>query len=232
MPGPSFGVIVFPGTNCDRDAYWVIEEVIGKKVRYVWHTESDIDDIDVVIIPGGFSYGDHLRAGAIARFSPVMKSVVKHAGKSKPVLGICNGFQVLAECGLIRGAFLRNKIVHFLCRHQHLKVKSSDSLFTKKYTSGQVLKLPIAHAEGNFFLADDDRKFALDHGLIAFQYCDTDGKVDDSTNPNGAILGIAGIFNDKKNVLGMMPHPERASEPEMGSTDGRAIFESIVEGFR
>jgi len=229
MPKLKFGVIVFPGTNCDRDAFWVIEEVIYKDVRYVWHTESDIDDLDVVIIPGGFSYGDHLRAGAVARFSPVMKSVVKHAGAGKPVLGICNGFQVLAEAGLIRGAFLRNNIVHFLCRHQHLKVTTADSPFTARYHKGQIVKIPIAHAEGNFFLEGDDRQYALDHDLIAFQYCDAGGNVDDTTNPNGATLSIAGIFNDKKNVLGMMPHPERASETEMGSVDGRGIFESIAE---
>ncbi len=224
-----FGVLVFPGTNCDRDTHWVAQNVMEQEARYIWHTDSDISDIDVILVPGGFSYGDYLRAGAISKFSPVIKAVVKHAEAGKAVLGICNGWQVLAETGLVRGAFLNNAHPHFLCQHQTIKVANADSLFTSQYDKGDVLRIPIAHAEGNYFLNDEDKKYTLDNELIAFQYCDEKGTVSDDTNPNGSTLNIAGVFNLKKNVLGMMPHPERASEADLGSDDGRKIFQSIIE---
>ncbi len=225
----NFGVVVFPGTNCDKDSLWVASNVAGANARYVWHTESDISDIDVIIIPGGFSYGDYLRAGAIARFSPVLNSVISHANKGKFVLGICNGFQVLAECALIKGAFLRNKIPHFLCRHQHIKVVNNSTPYTKKYPEGGVISIPIAHAEGNYYLDGDDLKYTLDNDLIVFKYCDKDGNITDRANPNGSVENIAGVTNRARNVLGMMPHPERASETELGSSDGRNLFLSIIE---
>lgn len=227
-----FGVIVFPGTNCDRDTFWVCNSVARQDARYIWHTEGDLGDTDVAVIAGGFSYGDYLRSGAIARYSPVMKAVVRHAQAGRPVLGICNGFQVLAEAGLVRGAFLLNKTTHFICKHQHIRAQNVSTIFTSKYAKDQVLKLPIAHGEGNFFLKDDDLKYALDHDLVAFRYCGADGTVSDDTNPNGSVYSIAGIFGDKLNVLGMMPHPERSSETDIGSADGLGIFESLAEKVR
>ncbi len=224
-----FGVVVFPGTNCDRDTAWVTKEVLSQDTRMIWHTESDIDDIDVIIIPGGFSYGDYLRAGAIAGISPVLKAVKQHAAKGKHVLGICNGWQVLTETGLVRGAFLRNKNPHFLCQHQSVRVVNNNTAFTSLYNKDEILTVPIAHAEGNFYLTDDGLKAALDKSLIAFQYSDNTGTVNDDTNPNGSTANIAGIFNDDKNVLGMMPHPERASEKELGSEDGKKVFESLIQ---
>lgn len=224
-----FSIVVFPGTNCDKDSYWVIDKVMDQNVQYVWHTDRIPDTTDVVIVPGGFSYGDYLRSGAIARFSPVLGSIVEHANKGKHVLGICNGFQILAEAGLVRGAFLRNKNVNFLCQKQHLKAVRTDSPFTNRYKKGELAQIPIAHGEGNYFLNPDDLKYTLDNDLIAFQYCDADGKVNDDTNPNGSTRSIAGVYNRERNVLGMMPHPERSSECEMDSTGGRKVFESIVE---
>lgn len=224
-----FGVIVFPGTNCDKDSLWVVDQVMKQSGRYIWHTDPDLGNTDVVIIPGGFSYGDYLRSGAIARFSPVLRSIVEHAKKGKHVLGICNGFQILAEAGLVRGAFLRNKGVHFLCRKQYLKTVRTDSPFTNCYKKGEVSQIPIAHGEGNYYLNKEDLKYTLDNGLVAFQYCDADGKVNETTNPNGSTYGIAGVFNKEKNVLGMMPHPERSSENETGSVGGKKVFESIVK---
>lgn len=228
MSKVKFAVIVFPGTNCDKDSFWVVDKVIGQDVKYVWHTDPDLGNTDVVIVPGGFSYGDYLRSGAIARFSPVLKSIVEHAKKGRHVLGICNGFQILAEAGLVRGAFLRNKGVHFLCQKQHLKAVNTDSPFTNRFSKGEVAQIPIAHGEGNYYLNKDDLKYTLDNSLVAFQYCDEGGKVNDETNPNGSTRGIAGVFNREMNVLGMMPHPERSSEPETGSIGGRKVFESIV----
>jgi phosphoribosylformylglycinamidine synthase len=223
-----FGVVVFPGTNCDRDTFWVLDQVCHAGVRYVWHTETDLSDIDVVVLAGGFSYGDYLRSGAIAHYSPVMKAVKDHADRGKLVLGICNGFQILAESHLIKGAFLHNKTQHFLCQKQYLKVKTVNSPFTALYKKNEVIQIPIAHGEGNFFLSERDRDIALEKDLIVFQYCDEKGVVSEETNPNGSVLNIAGILNEKRNVLGMMPHPERSSEMEMGSTDGKRLFESVI----
>lgn len=223
------GVIVFPGVNCDIDTYYVLDKVVKVGVRYVWHTETDLSDLVGVILPGGFSYGDYLRAGGLARFSPVMGEVKKLADKGYPVLGICNGFQILVESGILPGAFLRNKTLRFICKQQHIKVVNNNTIFTRKYKKGQVLSIPIAHGEGNFYLTEDLLKEVLDNDQIAFQYCDSHGIVNDETNPNGSTYSIAGIFNKNKNVLGMMPHPERASEKVLGSTDGRFILEAFLE---
>ncbi|URA11156.1 phosphoribosylformylglycinamidine synthase subunit PurQ [Thermospira aquatica] len=229
MKQVNFGVVVFPGTNCDRDTFWVLSEVCKSKVRYVWHTETSIDDLDVVILAGGFSYGDYLRSGAIAHYSPVMQEVKRHAEKGKLVLGICNGFQILAETHLVKGAFLHNKTQHFLCQKQHLKVATTNSPFTGLYRSGEVIQIPIAHGEGNYFLPQKDLEEALEHDLVVFRYCDENGVVSQDTNPNGSTDSIAGILNRQRNVLGMMPHPERSSEFEMGSIDGKRIFEGIIQ---
>jgi len=229
MKGVKFGVVVFPGTNCDRDTFWVLDRVCHSSVRYVWHTETDIDDIEVIVLAGGFSYGDYLRSGAIAHYSPIMRSVKHHAERGKLVLGICNGFQILVESHLLKGAFLHNTTQHFLCQKQYLKVGNTDSPFTHLYRRDEVIQVPIAHGEGNYFLPPAERDEALTHDLIAFRYCDQDGLVSEATNPNGSTENIAGILNRQKNVLGMMPHPERSSEEEMGSTDGKRIFEGIIQ---
>ncbi len=224
----NFGVIVFPGSNCDEDCRYVLGEVLGQKVRKVWHKERNLSGLDCVVLPGGFSYGDYLRSGAIARFSPVMKAVVLHAKKGKPVIGICNGFQILLEAGLLPGAMLRNTTLHFICRAVHMRVESSETPFTGVLEKGAVLTLPIAHNEGNYF-ADPETLDSLEqHHQIVFRYCDPEGAVNDAVNPNGSIGNIAGICNRKRNVLGLMPHPERASESILNSTDGRKIFESLM----
>ena len=221
-------MVVFPGSNCDEDCRYVLEEVMGQKVRRVWHKERDLSGLDGVVLPGGFSYGDYLRCGAIARFSPVMKEIVRFAAKGKPVLGICNGFQILLEAGLLPGAMLRNTSLHFICRHVHVKVENSKTPFTEVLRKGEVLTLPIAHNEGNYF-ADRQTLGALrEDGQIVFRYCDRKGDVSHQANPNGSLENIAGICNRQRNVLGMMPHPERASEVVLGSTDGQKIFESLI----
>ncbi|WP_026486230.1 phosphoribosylformylglycinamidine synthase subunit PurQ [Caldanaerobius polysaccharolyticus] len=214
------GVVVFPGSNCDIDCYHVLKDVLSVDTRYVWHKETDIDDLDLIVLPGGFSYGDYLRAGAIARFSPVMDSVIAAARKGVPVLGICNGFQILTEAGLLPGVLRRNKNLKFICDTVQVKVVNADSPFTSKLQSGQVLSIPIAHGEGNYYADDDTVKMLQDKNLIAFQYVE---------DVNGSVQRIAGVLNESKNVLGMMPHPERVSEGILGGEDGRAIFESIVE---
>jgi phosphoribosylformylglycinamidine synthase I len=223
-----FGVVVFPGSNCDHDTYHVIKKVLNADVFYIWHKESSLRFFDAIILPGGFSYGDYLRAGAVARFSPVMNEIINFARGGGPVLGICNGFQILLESGLLPGALIPNKKMRFLCQDVHIKVTNSRTVFTKNYTSDQVLKMPIAHYSGNYFAEEDLVRRLQDENRIAFQYCDADGQVNESTNPNGSKLGIAGIFNEYKNVLGMMPHPERASEAILGSSDGLGIFKSLL----
>lgn len=214
------GVVVFPGSNCDIDCYHVLKNVLSVDTRYVWHKETDIDDLDLIVLPGGFSYGDYLRAGAIARFSPVMDSVIAAAKRGVPVLGICNGFQILTEAGLLPGVLRRNKNLKFICDIVQVKVVNADSPFTRKLQSGQVLNIPIAHGEGNYYADDDTVKMLQDKDLIAFQYVE---------DVNGSVERIAGVLNESKNVLGMMPHPERVSEGILGGEDGKAIFESIVE---
>jgi phosphoribosylformylglycinamidine synthase subunit PurQ / glutaminase len=227
-----FGVVVFPGSNCDHDTYHVISKVIGQPVDFIWHKEQEIDRFDAIILPGGFSYGDYLRTGAIARFSPVMKSVVEFANAGGLVLGICNGFQILCESGLLPGGLLRNRDLKFICEHINIRVETSDTPFTSACSVGQVISIPIAHGEGNFFC---DRR-TLDElegeGRIIFRYCDANGLVNADANPNGSLNNIAGICNRDRNVLGMMPHPERASESLLGCNDGRIILLSMADSLR
>lgn len=224
-----FGVIVFPGSNCDHDAYHVTKHVFGQDARFIWHKESDLGDVDFLIVPGGFSYGDYLRSGAIARFSPIMKDVVRFANAGGPVLGICNGFQILCESGLLPGALMRNESLRFACKDVLLRTENASSLFTSDLAPGEIIRVPIAHGEGNYFAS----KLVLDRlegeGRVAFKYCDAAGAITAAANPNGASRGIAGILNESGNVLGMMPHPERASEAILGRTDGAKIFSSIVK---
>jgi len=216
-----FGVVVFPGSNCDRDVAYVIRDLLQQPTRMVWHEETDISDLDVAIIPGGFSYGDYLRCGAIARFSPVMQRVVEHAQQGKFVLGVCNGFQVLTEVGLLPGALVRNRDLHFICDRVPIKVERTDLPWTQAYKAGQVITLPIAHGEGRFYASPDILTKLEDNGQVLFRY--------EGDNPNGSVNNIAGICNRQGNVLGMMPHPERASDPMLGGTDGMLLFKGLLE---
>jgi phosphoribosylformylglycinamidine synthase subunit PurQ / glutaminase len=223
-----FGVIVFPGSNCDHDAYHVISKHVGQPVDFIWHRETDLHSYDAVIIPGGFSYGDYLRAGALARFSPVMNSVKDFAAKGNLVLGICNGFQILCEAGLLPGALIRNRGLHFICDYVNVRVESVDTPFTNELKGGSVLRMPIAHAEGNFVCDDPTLDELRREDRIVFRYCDRDGKPSDDANPNGSLDNIAGICNRERNVMGLMPHPERACEDLLGSSDGRDVFRSLA----
>ena len=219
-------VIVFPGSNCDRDVAVAIKNISGHQPQMVWHKETSIDQSDLIVVPGGFSYGDYLRCGAMASTSPIMQDVVKKAKEGIPVLGICNGFQILIESGLLDGALMRNSSLSFICKDILIKPKNQSSVFTKKT---QVAKMPIAHNEGNFFVTSEQLKKIQDNDQIAFQYCDENGNVSEHSNPNGSLENIAGILNENKNVLGMMPHPERAAELAHGCEDGKTIFESILD---
>jgi phosphoribosylformylglycinamidine synthase len=223
-----FGVVVFPGSNCDRDCYRVVHDVLGQEAAYIWHKETQLPPLDCVILPGGFSYGDYLRCGAIARFSPVMKEVVKFANDGGKVIGICNGFQILTESHLLPGALLRNRGLHFICKSVSLRVGGLKTPFTRKVAPGKVLKMPIAHMEGNYFIDEEGLKRLKENDQILFQYCDEKGNVTSEANPNGALDNIAGISNAKGNVVGLMPHPERASEAILGGDDGRLLFESLL----
>ncbi len=223
-----FGVIVFPGSNCDRDMATVTQGLLDVDTRMIWHQETDISDIDIVVIPGGFSYGDYLRCGAIARFSPVMNSVIDHAQAGKMVLGICNGFQVLTEVGLLPGALIRNRDLHFICDRVPVKVVRNDLQWTANYPKNHIVNFPIAHGEGRYFADENTLKSLEDKGQIIFRYCSATGEVNEVHNPNGSLNNIAGIINEQGNVLGMMPHPERASDPAIGITDGRAMFEGLI----
>jgi phosphoribosylformylglycinamidine synthase len=223
-----FGVVVFPGSNCDRDVAWVTQGLLGLPTRMVWHEETDISDLDVVVLPGGFSYGDYLRCGAIARFSPVMQEVVKHAKQGKKVLGICNGFQVLTEVGLLPGALIRNRDLHFICDRVPLKVERTGLPWTSAYAAGQAISLPIAHGEGRYYADADTLARLEDNGQVLFRYCTATGEVSEAGNPNGSLNNIAGICNLQGNVLGMMPHPERAADPVLGGTDGMALFQGLL----
>ncbi|MDY6805551.1 MAG: phosphoribosylformylglycinamidine synthase subunit PurQ [Cyanobacteriota bacterium] len=225
-----FGVIVFPGSNCDRDVVWVTSGLLDRPTRTIWHQETDISDVDVIVLPGGFSYGDYLRCGAIARFSPVIPAVVEHANKGKFVLGICNGFQVLTEVGLLPGVLTRNQDLHFICDRQLLKVENTNNPWTSAYSSGEVINLPIAHGEGRYYADADTLAQLEDKDQILFRYSTANGQVNTAGNPNGSLNNIAGICNAKKNVLGMMPHPERASEPVLGGSDGIKLFEGLLTG--
>ena len=216
-----FGVIVFPGSNCDRDVAYVTRDLLHQPTRMVWHEETDICDLDVVVIPGGFSYGDYLRCGALARFSPVMQSIMLHAEKGKFVLGVCNGFQVLTEAGLLPGALMRNRDLHFICDRVPVKVERSHLPWTQAYLPGQVITLPIAHGEGQFYTDINTLRQLEDNNQVLFRY--------EGNNPNGSANNIAGICNRHGNVLGMMPHPERASDPMLGGTDGIRLFKGLLD---
>ncbi|MEW5758646.1 MAG: phosphoribosylformylglycinamidine synthase subunit PurQ [Candidatus Omnitrophota bacterium] len=226
-----FGVIVFPGSNCDQDCFYVVKDVLQQPVEYVWHKETHLNNFDCLIIPGGFSYGDYLRTGAIARFAPIMKEVINFANRGRFVIGICNGFQILLEAGLLPGAMLRNVGLHFICKHVYLKVRNDKTSFTNQCYKNQILNIPIAHNEGNYYIDESGLSELHNNNQIIFQYCDRDGLINKYANPNGALDNIAGIINRAGNVLGMMPHPERSSESELGSTDGLLIFKSILETF-
>jgi len=224
-----FGVIVFPGSNCDRDVAYVTQTLLNQPTRMVWHKDSDVSDLDVIVVPGGFSYGDYLRCGAIARFSPAMQSTLEHAKQGKPVLGICNGFQVLTEAGLLPGALVRNRDLHFICDRVPLKVERTDLLWTQHYQPGEVVTIPIAHGEGSYY-ADSDTLAELEaNNQVVFRYTTADGKIEPAANPNGSLNNIAGICNRQGNILGMMPHPERASDPILGNTDGIRLFKGLLE---
>jgi phosphoribosylformylglycinamidine synthase len=224
-----FGVVVFPGSNCDHDAYHVAKKILGQDAVFLWHKESDLQGADVIILPGGFSYGDYLRCGAIARFSPIMKEVVRFAERGGTVIGICNGFQILLEAGLLPGVLLRNASLKFVCRYVHLRVENAETRFTSSCARGEVLAIPVAHGDGNYFTDAETLRRLEGEGHILFRYCTAGGEVTAEANPNGAMANIAGIMNREGNVLGMMPHPERASDPLLGHTDGQKIFQSIIE---
>lgn len=227
----NFSVLQFPASNCDQDAVHAVR-LLGHSARLVWHKETSLGDVDAVIVPGGFSYGDYLRCGAIARFSPVMQAVQQFAANGGLVLGICNGFQVLTEAGLLPGALIRNRSLQFRCEHVHLKTLTTDSAFTRQIPAGKVLRIPIAHGEGCYF-ADEETLSQLEaNHQILWQYCDGAGEVTDDANPNGSVRNIAGICNERRNVAGLMPHPERACETILGSDDGRWIFESLIHALK
>lgn len=223
-----FGVVVFPGSNCDHDAYHVLKHVLGARVEYIWHKDTTLRLFDVIVLPGGFSYGDYLRAGAVARFAPIMPEIMHFAEKGGKVIGICNGFQILMEAGLLPGALIPNDHMRFRCQEVYLKVTNNATAFTRAYDAGQVIKMPIAHYCGQYFAEDDILKQLQDQERIAFRYCDSKGEINAAANPNGSKLNIAGILNEEKNVLGMMPHPERAAESILDSEDGLGIFKSLL----
>jgi len=224
-----FGVVVFPGSNCDHDAFHAVGSVLEKPVEFIWHQSEDLSGFDAVILPGGFSYGDYLRTGAIARFSPVMRAVEKFARSGGLVLGICNGFQILCEAGLLPGALMRNTGLRFICRHVHIRVETTATPFTCASQAGQVLRIPIAHADGNYVCDDATLAELKRRDQIVFRYCAPGGSLDPAANPNGSLEAIAGICNRQRNVMGLMPHPERAVETALGSTDGLVVFRSLIE---
>jgi len=224
-----FSVVVFPGSNCDEDAYHAAKDVLGEQAEYVWHKDTDLKGADVVVLPGGFAHGDYLRTGAMARFSPVMREVEAFARRGGPVLGICNGFQILLEAGLLPGAMLRNRGLKFLCEHVYLRVEQTDTPFTSACRKGQLLRLPIAHGEGNYFAEPDVIARLESNRQVIFRYTNAAGEVADTANPNGSAAAIAGLCNEARNVVGLMPHPERACESILGSADGLVIFESVVQ---
>jgi len=223
-----FGVIIFPGSNCDHDAYHVISKHVGQPVDFIWHRDIDLRSYDAIIIPGGFSYGDYLRAGALARFSPVMNSVKEFAAEGKLVLGICNGFQILCEAGLLPGALIRNRDLHFICGHVNVRVETADTPFTHELKVGSILSMPIAHAEGNYTCDDATLDELRRDDRIVFRYCDANGEIIEAADPNGSRDNIAGICSRERNVMGLMPHPERACEDLLGSSDGREVFRSLA----
>lgn len=223
-----FGVVVFPGSNCDYDAYMAIKHVLNQPVEYLWHADGDLKGSDCIILPGGFSYGDYLRAGAIARFAPVLKKIVDFANGGGAVLGICNGFQILLEVGLLPGAMLRNRNLRFVHRDVYLRCDNTNTLFTGALEEGAVLRMPVSHGEGNYFATAEQLEKIEKKGQVVFKYVNAQGTQTEGSNPNGSVQDIAGICNDRGNVVGLMPHPDRAIEALLGSTDGRAMFESVV----
>ncbi len=225
---PKFGIIIFPGANCDHDAYYATKKILGFNAEFIWHKERDLKSSNVIILPGGFSYGDYLRTGAIARFSPVMEEVIKFANKGGIVLGICNGFQILLETGLLPGAMQKNQSLKFICKDVYLKIENKDTIFTNSIKQ-EVIKIPIAHGEGNYYADDETIKLLEENKQIVFKYSSKDGIVSEEYNPNGSIKNIAGIINKNGNLLGMMPHPERACDPLLKRTDGSLLFKSIAE---
>lgn len=224
-----FGVLVFPGSNCDDDCRHVLADVLGQPTEMIWHGDQDLSGIDVVVIPGGFSYGDYLRTGAIARSAPVMTAVQRIAASGRPILGICNGFQILLEAGLLPGAMLRNRSLKFICEPVTIRAETDRTPFTRLIPPGTILRLPIAHAEGNYYVDSETLSRLRVRNQIVFRYCDSIGKLTDESNPNGSLDGIAGICNEAGNIVGMMPHPERFSEAVLGGADGRRVFESVLE---
>jgi phosphoribosylformylglycinamidine synthase subunit PurQ / glutaminase len=222
-------VIVFPGSNCDSDCFHTLKDVMKVSVEFIWHKNGNLPPVDLVVLPGGFSYGDYLRTGAIARFSPIMREVTRHANEGRTVIGICNGFQILLESGLLPGAMLRNKTLEFVCKHTWIRTEENGTIFTRQIKTGETLNIPVAHGEGNYYCDDDTLKSLQDHAQVVFRYAARDGKLGEDFNPNGSRDHIAGIVNRKKNVLGMMPHPERASEDMLGSHDGLKIWHSIIQ---
>jgi len=225
----SAAVIVFPGSNCDRDIAVALEATLGHAPQMVWHGDSELPDVDLIAVPGGFSYGDYLRSGAMAANSPIMREVVAQAGRGVPVLGICNGFQVLTECGLLPGVLMRNASLKFICRDVDLRVERNDTIFTRDYGAGDVIRVPVAHHDGNYFTDPDTLKTLEGDGRVAFRYCAPDGAITEAANPNGSLANIAGILNEAGNVLGMMPHPERLADPLLGGTDGAPMFTALAE---
>ena len=227
-----FAIIVFPGSNCDQDAYHAARDVVGQSAEYVWHKDADLRGADVVILPGGFAHGDYLRTGAMARFSPIMREVEAFARRGGPVLGICNGFQILLEAGLLPGAMLRNRGLKFRCEHVHIRVEQADTPFTALCRPGQVLRIPIAHGEGNYFAEPEVIARLEANRQVVFRYTTSAGQLDDEANPNGSAAAIAGLCNETRNVVGLMPHPERACEAMLGSGDGMLMFESVVDSLK
>lgn len=227
-----FGVVQFPGSNCDADCYNAIQAVTGQEIRYVWHEEIDISDIDCIVLPGGFSYGDYLRCGAVARFSPVMPSIIAHAAQGRFVIGICNGFQILTEAGLLPGALYRNDHLKFICKPQTLRVERTDIAFMHFYQKGQVIHFPIAHGEGRFYADPESLAQLEQQNQIILRYCTSNGEITEEANPNGSCNNIAGICNLEGNVLGLMPHPERRCDRLVGGTDGKKLFKGLMESLK
>jgi phosphoribosylformylglycinamidine synthase len=223
-----FGVVTFPGSNCDEDMVYVLQDILGQEVEKLWHKDTDLKGVDFIVLPGGFSYGDYLRSGAIAKLSPIMGEVIKHANNGGYVLGICNGFQILTESGLLEGALLHNDNQKFICKNSYIKPGANSGAISNGLED-RAYKIPIAHGEGRFFASDEVLKKLQDNDQIIFQYCDEEGNLDAASNPNGSLLNIAGITNENKNVFGMMPHPERAADHLLANEDGKAIFESLLK---
>lgn len=224
-----FGVVTFPGSNCDADMVYVLEELLGQKVEQLWHKDRDLKGSDFIVLPGGFSYGDYLRSGAIAKLSPIMEEVIKHANKGGYVMGVCNGFQILTESGLLDGALLHNNTQKFICKNVHLVPANNTTAITKGLNTSKAYKIPIAHGEGRFYAQDDVLKKIQDKDQVIFQYSNEVGEISDAVNPNGSAFNIAGICNEGRNVFGMMPHPERCADHELSNIDGRAFFESLLK---